>query len=379
MHDPWSDISLIVSNAQDAIIGETASGEIASWNTGAVRLLGYAASDMIGARTSVLSPGNNAAAAFPGWIARLRAHECIPPFEDEYICKNGSVSLVSVALSPVFDGRDRLIGLSRIARAIEPADRRPDQSNERRRSEQRRVELERELFHLARWCAMGQMATALAHELNQPLTAIVCYLTAARQFLADSDTVGEGHESSILATALDNATDQARRAAHIIRHLRCFVSRDDDERQPVLISVAIMQASELVAIAARHSGVAIEFNLAADGLVLIDRVQIQQVVFNLMRNAIEAMATASPRVLWVSTQLNTDVVQVSITDTGTGLTPAVQSRLFQPFLTSKPDGMGVGLSICHAIIKAHVGELWLGTSSSHGTTFHFSLPLASTT
>jgi two-component system sensor kinase FixL len=146
-----------------------------------------------------------------------------------------------------------------------------------------------------------------------------------------------------------------------------------------LISVAIMQASELVAIAARHSGVAIEFILAADGLVLIDRVQIQQVVFNLMRNAIEAMATASPRVLWVSTQLNTDVVQVSITDTGTGLTPAVQSRLFQPFLTSKPDGMGVGLSICHAIIKAHVGELWLGTSSSHGTTFHFSLPLASTT
>ena len=178
---------------------------------------------------------------------------------------------------------------------------------------------------------------------------------------------------------MERANEQAKRAAKIISHLRSFVSQGEAERQYVPIAAAIMDASELALIAARQADVVVDFQLAEDGTVLVDRVQIQQVIFNLMRNAVEAMAETPSRELRVSTARDGDYIRVSVSDSGSGISPEILARLFQPFVTTKLDGMGVGLSICRAIINAHGGELWYEDASPTGATFHFKLPLATDT
>lgn len=219
---------------------------------------------------------------------------------------------------------------------------------------------------------MGQMAMVLAHELNQPLTAIISYLTSGRHILRASET----SDLSVLADAMDRANDQARRAAAIISRLRSFVSRDESERRPVSIAATIIEASELALIEAKRAGVMVDFQLTDDAVVSAERVQIQQVIFNLMRNAIEAMAKTPLRELRISTARDDQHIVVSISDSGPGISPEIAARLFQPFVTDKSDGMGVGLSICHAVIAAHGGDLWFDDAFSTGATFHFKLPLA---
>lgn len=284
--------------------------------------------------------------------------------------KDGRVIAVSIAVSPVFESSGRLIGLAKIVRAsgkavLEGVARADDQ----------RWQLERELAHLARWSAMGQMASVLAHELNQPLTAIVSYLTSARRLLRD----GRQSDLSVLDLAMDRANDQASRAAKIIGHLRSFVSPGDAEREPIPVVATILDATNLAQIVAGQAGVVVDLQLSEDAIVLADRVQIQQVIFNLLRNAVEAMAEMPSRELRVSTSRRDEHVIVSVSDSGPGIPPDVSARLFQPFVTTKPDGMGVGLSICHSIIQAHGGQLWLDNESSTGATFHFTLPLATDT
>lgn len=366
--DPWAAISLRVEDSQDAIIGETLDGVVVKWNAGAVKLLGHTAEEMIGRSASHFSTSSSYGTDLQCLISLLKRGERISPFEAELICKDGSVIAVSVMVSPVFDGTGRLIGLSRIVRV--PSAARAEAALHR--SEVGRQQLEREVAHLARWSAMGQMAIVLAHELNQPLTAIVSYLTSARRLLR----TGEQSDLSVLVGAMERANDQASRAAKIVGHLRSFVSQGDVARQRVPLAAAILDASDLVLITAKQAGILVDFQLAEDALVLADRVQIQQVIFNLMRNAVEAMVGVPSGELRVSTARRGDDVIVSISDNGPGLPPEVVARLFEPFVTTKPDGMGVGLSICQAIITAHGGELWIDDTSSSGATFLFKLPIA---
>ena len=162
------------------------------------------------------------------------------------------------------------------------------------------------------------------------------------------------------------------RAAQIIRHLGSFLPDDNTERQHVPIRAVIVEASEAALVAARQAGVAVDFQLDTDATVLVDRSQIQQVVFNLMRNAVEAMSDTPSGRLRVSTARTESHIVVSIADTGPGSPPEVAARLFQPFVTTKADGM---LAICRTIVAAHGGELWLDSGQSRGATFHFKLPL----
>lgn len=148
------------------------------------------------------------------------------------------------------------------------------------------------------------------------------------------------------------------------------------ERQHVPIAATIMDASELALIAARQAGVVVDFQLGEEAVVLVDSVQIQQVIFNLMRNAVEAMVGAPSRELRVSAARSAEDLIGSIADSGPGISKEVLARLFQRFVTTKPDGMGVGLSICRAIINAHGGEVWCDSASSGGATFHVKLPPA---
>ncbi|MEJ0051552.1 MAG: ATP-binding protein [Methylovirgula sp.] len=367
---PWGDLSAVVLNAQDAIFGQTFDGDIASWNAGAERLFGYTAGEAVG------QPAFMLAADPDSWdltsiIERLRRGESTPPYEDEFRHKDGSTLPATVAISPVMVSGEA-IGISQVVRrgVISSA---PDNSLSLSKLESEREELRHQLLHLARLGAMAQMSTALAHELYQPLTAIVAYLTSARRLMNRGQTTLS--EADLLMIAMDRAIEQASRADQIIRHLRFFVADQPDERQLSSIRETILNVNDLVLIVAKEADVRIELNLEDDAQVLINRVQIQQALLNLMRNAVEAMAGGTRRQLSVFTSSADGNIVVTIADSGPGLSPEIADQLFTPFKTTKPDGMGVGLSICQTIIVAHGGDLWLDPSATNGATFRFKLPI----
>jgi two-component system sensor kinase FixL len=245
---------------------------------------------------------------------------------------------------------------------------------QRQASEARLQELQSELVHVSRLTAMGQMASALAHELNQPLLAIVGYMKGSRRLL---ESGAEDH-SNLLRDALDKAGDQALRAGQIIRRLREFVGRGDSERRIESVKKLIEEASALALVGTKDRGVRVRFQFdPVIDLVLVDKVQIQQVLLNLMRNAVEAMDAVQRRELTISTVADEDdMVAVSVTDTRPGIAPELMSQLFQPFVTNKRHGMGVGLSICRTIVEAHGGQIVVEPNPAGGTIFRFTLRTA---
>ena len=236
-------------------------------------------------------------------------------------------------------------------------------------------ELQSELVHVSRLSAMGEMASALAHELNQPLSAISNYIKGSRRLLNAIDDSNRGK----IESAMDRAAEQALRAGQIIRRLRDFVARGETEKQVESLAKLIEEAGALGLSGAREQGVQLRFNLNPQhDLVLVDRVQIQQVLVNLFRNALEAMANSEKKELIAANARAADhMIEVSVSDTGTGFQDDVQSNLFQTFFTTKETGMGVGLSISRSIIEAHGGRMWAENNPWGGATFRFTLPAAS--
>jgi len=249
---------------------------------------------------------------------------------------------------------------------------------QRQESEARLQELQSELVHVSRLTAMGQMASALAHELNQPLLAIVGYMKGSRRLLES----GAAERSELLRDAMDKAGDQALRAGQIIRRLREFVGRGDSERRVENVKKLIEEASALALVGTKDQGVRVRFQFdPAVDLVLVDKVQIQQVLLNLLRNAVEAMEASQRRELIISTAASAaagddDMVAISVVDTGAGIAPELMSQLFQPFVTNKRHGMGVGLSICRTIVEAHGGQITVEPNPAGGTIFRFTLRAA---
>jgi two-component system sensor kinase FixL len=243
--------------------------------------------------------------------------------------------------------------------------------SERQKTETRLQELQSELVHISRLTAMGEMASTLAHELNQPLSAIANYLKGSRRLLEQA----ADDKSPMLRDALDKAADQAIRAGQIIRRLRDFVSRGESERQVENVAKLIEEASALALVGAKELGVRVRMQFHPDAdLVLADRVQIQQVLLNLIRNAIDAMADSTTRELLIGTRLvDDDMIEVSVADSGPGIAPEVAGQLFQPFITTKRQGMGVGLSISRTIVDAHGGRIWVESNPGGGTVFRFTL------
>src|SRR6266566_490444 len=246
---------------------------------------------------------------------------------------------------------------------------------EHQQTQARLQELQSELVHVSRLSAMGEMASALAHELNQPLAAISNYMKGSRRLLAGSTDAN----APKIESAMDRAAEQALRAGQIIRRLRDFVSRGESEKRVESIFKLIEEAGALGLAGAREQNIQLHFNLNPEfDLVLVDRVQIQQVLVNLFRNALEAMAQSPQRELIVSNgKVADDMIEVVVSDTGTGFHDDVKPNLFQTFFTTKETGMGVGLSISRSIIEAQGGRMWAENNAAGGATFRFSLPAAS--
>ena len=241
---------------------------------------------------------------------------------------------------------------------------------ERQETEARLQDLQSELVHVSRLTALGEMASALAHELNQPLAAIANYLQGSGDLLAR-----EPVPIDKVKGALGKASDQALRAGEIIRRLREFVARGETERSVESLSKLIEEASALALVGAKEHGVGVRYAMdPAVDLVLADRVQIQQVVLNLIRNAIDAMEDSPVRRLTIATRpAPGEMAEIEVADTGPGISPEIASQLFQPFVTTKRTGMGVGLSISRTIVEAHGGRLWAESNKDGGATFHFTL------
>lgn len=239
-------------------------------------------------------------------------------------------------------------------------------------SERKLAEAQAQRLHTDRMNVMESMAAGLAHEINQPLTAAVAYLQTARRLLAIEP---ERRPASVPET-LDKAAGQVTRAGQIVIRLREFIAHGEPDKTPVKLHELILDAFDAARVGVESGRIQATLRLEAEkDAVLVDRVQTEQVLVNLLRNAEEAMNVSDRRELIIATTSDDAEVTVEISDTGVGLTEKVKAKLFEPFATTKPNGMGVGLSISRAIIEAHHGKIWAEPKRDGGAIFKFTLPL----
>lgn len=243
---------------------------------------------------------------------------------------------------------------------------------DRHQAKERIERLQLELVHVGRLNEIGQMSSAFAHELNQPLGAAHNYLGAARCFLeGDTPSVAKAMD------AVGKADAQFLRAGQIVQRIRGFIGKAETARAPEDVNALIAEAVEIAQVDPRWRAVEVRTALAPDlPAALVDKVQIQQVLLNLLRNAFEAMEGCDRKAATVRASLVEPgpFVEFAVEDSGPGLAPEVAARLFEPFLTTKAGGMGVGLSICRQIVESHGGAIRAERSPGGGTTFAFTVP-----
>ncbi len=355
-------LASIVESSDDAIIAKTLDGVVLSWNAAAEKMLGYTAQEIIGRPVAILFPPDLLEEE-ARILRQLRAGQYIHEYETCRRRKDGTDVDVSLTVSPIYDAVGRILGGAKILRDI----------GERKRSQERLQDLQSELIHLSRWNTMGMMASTLAHELNQPLAAIANYASALKRMVEEK---GDAAANEVLEKILK----QRSRASQIVERLRNQVAGGESHRQSEAIDEVLQEAIELVAPITARARVRTVFDVERPlPHAVVDRIQIQQVATNLMRNAVEAMEGSRIRRLQIGMARAEDekFIQIDIADTGAGLSESVAARLFQPFVTTKSTGMGLGLSICRDIVETHGGRLWARPNDLSGTTFSFTLPVQS--
>lgn len=357
-------LRVVLETDPDAIIVIDEQGRIESFSLAAERLFGYTEVEVLGHNVKMLMPS-------PYRESHDRYLERYRTTGERRIIgigrvvvgqrKDGSTFPMELAVGEVTAGPRRLF--TGFVRDL----------TERQKTERRLHEMQQELLHVSRLSTMGQMASTLAHELNQPLAAVSNYVNASRHLLG----AGRPEDRDKIIQHMGKAAEQIERAGQIIRRLRGFIGGTGAQRKPEDLNQTVEEASALALVGAKQRQIKFTLDPATElPLALIDRVQIQQVVLNLVRNAMEAMEGVAHRELTVSTAAATPGwARVSVRDTGPGLSNGIREKLFQPFATTKASGMGLGLSICRSIIEAHGGVLEAGIGPGPGAIFFFTVPL----
>lgn len=350
----------LIAIAVDGIIVTDEGGIVRIYNQACERLFGYRSEDIVGRSVSLLMP-QPYRTEHDLYLARYRAtgEKRIIGTGREAVARHRDGATFPIYIS-VAEGH--LDGVRIFVGVVHDI-------CERKAREKRIEELQRGLQHVAQWSAMGHLAGAIAHELNQPLTACLNYANAAQQTLSSLD----GDIASLARTATAKAAQQIAHAGEIIRRLREFLDKREQSRAPVAINHIVEEA---IALASIGAAIPIHSELAPDlPPVLADRVQLQQVLINLISNAMDAVATvANPKVRIVTSRRSDGAVQVSVVDNGPAVSEDTWRSLFQPFVTTKPNGTGMGLSVCRTIVNSHGGRIWAEPAREGGMIFRFVLP-----
>jgi two-component system sensor kinase FixL len=353
----------ILDTVPDAMIVIDEHGHILSFSAAAERMFGYAEDEVLGENVSVLMPSPDRE-RHDGYLDRyLRTGERRIIGIGRVLTarhRDGTTFPIELSVGEALINEDRVFtGFIR-------------DLTERQQTELRVHDLQSVLAHVQRVSEMGTLATSLAHELNQPLTAIANYVETARDILQE---VPDEETLAVIREALDECASQSVRAGQIVRRLRDFIARGETEQRIESLQRLITEASALALVGAGDQNLEVDVKLdpKADR-ILVDRIQIQQVILNLIRNAIEAMADQPIRRLLVTSEREPGgFVQVTVADSGPGLADEVLERLFEPFRSTKATGLGLGLSISAAIVSAHRGRIWAEPSKLGGTAFHFTI------
>ena len=353
----------ILETAPDAIVVIDEKGCMLSFSASAEHMFGYKEDEVLGENVSILMPSPDRE-RHDGYLQRY-----LDTGERRIIGigrvltarhRDGATFPIELSVGEARIGDDRVFtGFIR-------------DLTERQQAELRVHDLQSVLAHVQRVSEMGTLATSLAHELNQPLTAIANYVEAARDLLQappDEETL------AIIREALDECASQSVRAGQIVRRLRDFIARGESERRIESLHRLVTEASALALVGAGDQALEVDVRLDAGAdQVLVDRIQIQQVLLNLIRNAMEAMADSPVRRLLIYSEREPGgFVRITVADSGPGLPKEIAERLFEPFRSTKEAGMGLGLSISATIVAAHGGRIWAEPSKLGGTAFHFTV------
>jgi two-component system, LuxR family, sensor kinase FixL len=354
----------LLDAAVDAIVVIDHRGHVEAFNSAAETIFGFSAAEILGTNVSVLMPQPHSS-EHDSYI-----HDYIDSGNAKIIGigrevlgkrKDGSVLPIVLSVGEIStNDRPKFVGIIR-------------DITEQKQSEEEMHHARERLSQFARLSTLGEMAAGLAHELNQPLAAIATY-TQACQRLIES---GRNDDGEILA-ALKKCDSQAQRAGDVIRRLRQFVQKREVGREEVGCKELIRDIAALAEVDARNNRIPLAFEVAPNlPNVMVDAVQIQQVLLNLIRNGIDAMLDMDQIDEEISVSVakfDIDHIRIAVTDHGSGITEEAEKRIFQPFFTTKPSGLGLGLAICQSIIASHGGVLSFTKNASGGTTFYFTLP-----
>jgi PAS domain S-box-containing protein len=347
-----------VDHATDTFILHNEDGEVLDVNRNACESLGYSRDELIGMTPFFFDLELNAAT----WQRNRQQLKAggVATLESRYRRKDGSVFPVEVRMREFCQGGQRMIiSLSR-------------DITERKRAAEAFREMQAELTHANRAAAMGQITASVAHEVSQPITAMLCNAEAALSWL-DSQPPDLGE----LRRALASIVTDANRAGEVMNWIRALIKKTPARKESIDVNNAILDVVTMARSELFRHGVSLQTDLAELPLIEGYRVQLQQVVLNLILNAAEAMSclNEAPRELRISTTRKASgAILVAVRDSGPGLDPTMVSRLFNPFYTTKPEGIGMGLAICNSIIEAHGGRLWAIANEPRGAVFQFTLP-----
>jgi len=363
LRDEEARLRVVTDTAIDGIVVIDSAGIIEMANPACERLFGYSLPELVGRNVSMLMPSPDRD-QHDDYLRRYldTGEKRIIGIGREVVARRKDGTMFPMQLAV---GEARVSGRRIFTGFIHDI-------TERKQAEQEVQALQYDLYRVSRLGELGEMAAVIAHELNQPLTAVGSYMEAARRGLRRSGTAVPHTVDELLS----KASSQAQRCGEVIRHVRAMAGRESTDRAFEDVNAVITEATDLALLGAEAKGVSTRMELA-DGLPLglMNRTQIQQVVLNLVRNGVEAVDESSVRRLHIATATNEDgQIEVSVADSGPGLPEAIAARLFKPFVTTKAGGMGIGLSVSRSIIESHGGRLWAENREDGGAVFRFTLP-----